>query len=202
MSSVRKPFMAEILHCGATGCHQRERINAAARYNEVVAILSVFLAAAVLAAGPKSLPLEYIQASLGIAELDFQGNLRVVWDPKAPLIANARDVEVTIRDGKRTSAITLSAAQLNLGSLLYQRVSPEVVVRFEIWTPEGRRVFEFVRFISGPGILNASTETKAAPTRGSRLGVYLQGPGGQKTEIPSSPLPRGPQARAMRGSRT
>jgi hypothetical protein len=75
--------------------------------------------------------------------------LNIRWDRQAPAIRGAQRGELLITDGSYRRQLDLDASQLQIGSVIYRRVSENVTFRLEVFTRDRTSVVETWEYKEG-----------------------------------------------------
>ncbi len=110
--------------------------------------------------------------------LETQGDrLLLSWNRHHPAVRNAKSGILQIDDGPQHRQVSLDAAQVSNGSVLYRPTSDDVTFRLEVEGTQGGRVSESMRVLEAakPSTLDLSPPTVAAPPE-SRTSVPQEQP--------------------------
>jgi hypothetical protein len=80
--------------------------------------------------------------ALSLMVVQYENNLFLTWDRKAPVITAAERGSLTINDGAETRTLGLSRDELREGSVTYHKSSSHVRFRLEVFLKGGRGVSE------------------------------------------------------------
>ncbi len=101
--------------------------------------------------------------SLKLTAKDMTGQLQIAWNGAAPPISRAKSGSIDIEDHGVQTQLTLTPADLRSGSLFYERLSGDVVVRLTVDVPGGAPIVEMTRFLRpGEPLAPLPSRAKAA----------------------------------------
>lgn len=101
-------------------------------------------------------------------------DLRVSWNRNAPLVTNAREGVLSIRDGEaQQQTLHLDLDQLRNGSVLYTPANTNVQFRLEVTAPDNSKLSESVLALTAaqPGSLGAKAPAVKSPARPAPSGA-------------------------------
>jgi len=75
-------------------------------------------------------------SGIGLRVVDSDGQLDIRWDREAPAVKGAGSAYLEIADGQHRLRIDLKPAQLQHGSVSYERNAPEATVRMVVTSPD------------------------------------------------------------------
>jgi hypothetical protein len=92
---------------------------------------------------------------------DLAGHLIVEWNPRAEPVTRASQATLHILDAGRERRIDILPDELSGGALVYQRVSGDVNLHFELFSEDGGSVFEIARFLGSEPIDRPAVDPNA-----------------------------------------
>ena len=117
------------------------------------------------------------------------GDLRVSWNKNTPVVTQAKEAVLSIRDGEaQQQELHLEIDQLRTGSVLYTPANANVQFRIEVTGPDGQKTTETVLALTAQG---AGTRANSAPQEPAVRHEPPQTPlGKQSAAVPFSAIER------------